>query len=146
MPINIDDLVARFRLIYEERMQGLPIVNTRLEVEAVGFDRWEDRDLGVLITPWFMNLLLLPGDGEFGDRAQGDLIACEFPSGSCELTICHDEELGTYLAAVLFRTVVDFPDQETARAIAEEALANVLADPQGGDISRRDLLKGLQAS
>ena len=146
MPINIDDLVARFHLIYEERMRGLPIVNTRLTVEAVGFDRWEDRDLGVLITPWFMNLLLLPGDGEFADRAQGDLIACEFPSGTCELTICHDEKLGTYLAAVLFRTVVDFPDQETARAIAEEALANVLADPQGGDISRRDLLKGLQAS
>ena len=77
----------------------------------------------------------------------GDLIACDFPSGTCELTVCHDEELGTYLAAVLFRTVVDFPDQETARAIAEEALANIVAEqPERGDISRRDLFKGLQAS
>ncbi len=146
MAIKIGDLVDRFRLIYEERMRDLPIVNPRLEVEAVGFDRWEDQDLGVLITPWFMNLVLLPDDDVFADRLQGDLIDCEFPSGNCELTVCHDEELGTYLAAVLFRTVVDFPDQDTARAIAEDALANILAEPdlQAGDISRRDVLRGLQ--
>jgi [NiFe] hydrogenase assembly HybE family chaperone len=146
MAIKIGDLVDRYRLIYEERMRDLPIVNPRLEVEAVGFDRWEDQDLGVLITPWFMNLVLLPDAEAFGDRLQGDLIDCEFPSGNCELTVCHDEQLGTYLAAVLFRTVVDFPDQETARAIAEDALANILVapDPEAGDISRRDLLRGLQ--
>ena len=148
MGINVVDLVDRFRLIYEERMRDLPIVNPRLEVEAVGFDQWEDQDLGVLITPWFMNLVLLPDTDELGDRLQGDLIACQFPSGTCELTICHDEQLGTYLAAVLFRTVVDFPDQETARAIAEDALANILVEPdlEAGDISRRDLLRGLQGS
>ena len=146
MGIKIGDLVERFRFIYEERMRDLPIVNPRLEVEAVGFDRWEDQDLGVLITPWFMNLVLLPDAEAFGDRLQGDLIDCEFPSGNCELTVCHDEQLGTYLAAVLFRTVVDFPDQETARAIAEDALANILVepDPEAGDISRRDLLRGLR--
>jgi [NiFe] hydrogenase assembly HybE family chaperone len=146
MGIKIGDLVERFRFIYEERMRDLPIVNPRLEVEAVGFDRWEDQDLGVLITPWFMNLVLLPDAEAFGDRLQGDLIDCEFPSGNCELTVCHDEQLGTYLAAVLFRTVVDFPDQETARAIAEDALANILAEPdlQAGDISRRDILRGLR--
>ena len=146
MAIKIGDLVDRYRLIYEERMRDLPIVNPRLEVEAVGFDRWEDQDLGVLITPWFMNLVLLPDAEAFGDRLQGDLIDCEFPSGNCELTVCHDEQLGTYLAAVLFRTVVDFPDQETARAIAEDALANILAEPdlQAGDISRRDILRGLR--
>jgi [NiFe] hydrogenase assembly HybE family chaperone len=146
MAIKIDDLVDRFRLIYDERMRDLPIVNPRLEVEAVGFDRWEDQDLGVLITPWFMNLVLLPDAEAFGDRLQGDLIDCEFPSGNCEMTVCHDEQLGTYLAAVLFRTVVDFPDQETARAIAEDALANILAEPdlQAGDISRRDVLRGLR--
>ena len=146
MGIKIGDLVERFRFIYEERMRDLPIVNPRLEVEAVGFDRWEDQDLGVLITPWFMNLVLLPDAEAFGDRLQGDLIDCEFPSVNCELTVCHDEQLGTYLAAVLFRTVVDFPDQETARAIAEDALANILVEPdaEAGDISRRDLLRGLQ--
>ena len=38
MRIKVADLVARYQAIYEERMQDLPIVNPRLEVEAVG--RW----------------------------------------------------------------------------------------------------------
>ena len=43
-----------------ERMQGLAIVNPALEVEAVGFAPWQDHWLGVMVTPWFMNLVLLP--------------------------------------------------------------------------------------
>lgn len=149
MTIKVADLVARYEGIYEERMQELPIVNSRLAVEAVGFDQWEDRDLGVLITPWFMNLVLLPDSRRLADLPQGERVECRFPSGPCELTVYQDEELGSYLAAVLFRTVADFPDQDVARAVAEEALANVLAEPSGNDggkLSRRGLLTGLRAS
>ena len=35
MRIKVADLVARDRAIYQERMRNLPIVNPRLEVEAV---------------------------------------------------------------------------------------------------------------
>jgi [NiFe] hydrogenase assembly HybE family chaperone len=98
-------------------------VAPKLAVEAVGFDQWEEKDLGILITPWFMNLVLLPDSDRLVDLPQGDRVECRFPSGPCELTVYQDEELGTYLAAVLFRTVADFPDQDVARAVAEEALA-----------------------
>jgi [NiFe] hydrogenase assembly HybE family chaperone len=148
MRIKVADLVARYEAIYRERMRDLPIVNPELAVEAVGFERWEDQDLGVLITPWFMNLVLLPDSRRLADLPQGERVECRFPSGPCEFTVCRDEELGSYLAAVLFRTVVDFPDQDVARAVAEEALANVLAEPSGdeaGTVSRRGLLTGLQA-
>ncbi len=149
MRIKVADLVARYQAIYEERMQDLPIVNPRLEVEAVGFEQWEDKDLGVLITPWFMNLVLLPDSERLVDLPQGERVECRFPSGPCELTVYHDEDLGSYLAAVLFRTVVDFPDQEIARAVAEEALVQVLAErgeETAGTVSRRGLLTGLRAS
>lgn len=149
MTIKVADLVARYRAIYEERMRGLPIVNPALAVEAVGFERWEEQDLGVLITPWFMNLVLLPDSDRLAGLPQGERIRCEFPSGPCELTVYRDEELGAYLAAVLFRTVADFPDQDIARAVAEEALANVLAEPPAKDsatVSRRGLFTGLKAS
>ena len=148
MRIKVADLVARYEAIYRERMRDLPIVNPELAVEAVGFERWEDQDLGVLITPWFMNLVLLPDSRRLADLPQGERVECRFPSGPCEFTVYQDEELGSYLAAVLFRTVVDFPDQDIARAVAEEALANVLAEPSGDDagtVSRRGLLTGLQA-
>jgi len=148
MPIKAADLVARYQKIYEERMQGVPVVNTRLAVEAVGFDPWQGGELGVLITPWFMNLVLLPMPDMLADLPQGHRIECEFPSGPCELTVYQDEELGPYLAAVLFRTVADFPDQDMARAVAVEALAQILAEPpdEGRRISRRNLLTGLRAS
>lgn len=149
MTIKVADLVARYEAIYEERMRDLPIVNPRLAVEAVGFDQWEDKDLGVLITPWFMNLVLLPEPGQLLDFPQGERIECQFPSGPCELTVYHDDELGSYLAAVLFRTVADFPNQDVARAIAEEALAQILTEPpqkESAKVSRRGLFTGLQAS
>lgn len=149
MRIRVADLVARYQAIFEERMQGLPFVNPRLAVEAVGFEQWEDKDLGVLITPWFMNLVLLPGTDRLAGLPQGEKVECRFPSGPCELTVYHDEDLGSYLAAVLFSTVADFPDQEVARAVAEEALAQILAEPaekESGKISRRGLLTGLKAS
>jgi [NiFe] hydrogenase assembly HybE family chaperone len=147
--VEVADLVARYEAIYRERMRDLPIVNPMLAVEAVGFEQWEDHDLGVLITPWFMNLVLLPDSKRLADLPQGERIECRFPSGPCELTVYHDDELGSYLAAVLFRTVADFPDQDVARAVAEEALANVLAEPSAEDadkVSRRGLLTGLRAS
>jgi [NiFe] hydrogenase assembly HybE family chaperone len=149
MRIKVADLVARYQAIYEERMQDLPIVNPALEVEAVGFEQWEDKDLGVLITPWFMNLVLLPDSERLVDLPQGERVECRFPSGPCELTVYHDEDLGSYLAAVLFRTVADFPDQDIARSVAEEALAQVLAEPgeeAAETVSRRGLLTGLRAS
>ena len=149
MTIDVADVVARYQAIYEERMRDLPIVNPRLAVEAVGFEQWEDKDLGVLITPWFMNLVLLPDTGKLADLSQGERVECRFPSGPCELTVYRDEELGTYLAAVLFRTVADFPDQDVARAVAEEALARILAEPPENEkekVSRRGLLTGLRAS
>jgi [NiFe] hydrogenase assembly HybE family chaperone len=149
MTIDVADLVARYEAIYEERMRDLPIVNPRLAVEAVGFEQWEDKDLGVLITPWFMNLVLLPDTGQLTDVPQGERVECRFPSGPCELTVYRDEELGTYLAAVLFRTVAGFPDQDVARAVAEEALAQILAEPPEKEtekVSRRGLLTGLRAS
>ena len=149
MRIQVADLVAHYEAIYAERMRDLPIVNPRLAVEAVGFEQWEEQDLGILITPWFMNLVLLPDSGRLADLPQGDRVECRFPSGPCELTVYHDEELGSYLAAVLFRTVADFPDQAIARAIAEEALAQILTEPpakEAPQVSRRGLLTGLKAS
>ena len=146
---RIDTLAQAYRGIGEKKMKDLPIFNARLRVEAVDFRDWQGRMIGVMISPWFMNLVLLPDSGRLTDLPQGDRVECRFPSGPCELTVYHDEDLGSYLAAVLFRTVADFPDQDVARAVAEEALANVLAEPSGNDggkVSRRGLLTGLRAS
>ncbi|MDH3532601.1 MAG: [NiFe]-hydrogenase assembly chaperone HybE [Gammaproteobacteria bacterium] len=115
-------LVQHFEMIDREHMQGMPIVNPALYVEAVGFRKFEQHECGVLITPWFMNLVLLPGSDAWSDVPQGSTVGCALPAGRYDFMTSRDDALGTYLTAVLFRTVVDFPDQATAREIGSEVL------------------------
>lgn len=156
----VNRLVAGYRRIERERMHGLPICNDKLQVEAVGF-RPHDRCLcGVLVTPWFMNLVLLPAEGEKWSAATFDRkVIWRFNAGEYEFTPAILEGIGTHLSTPLFSTVQDFPDQDTARRVAGEVLARldedgnetVSTDPlasglkQGGfsrPLSRRKLLRG----
>lgn len=59
----VTDVKAVFEHIAVMRMRGLPIVNPALGVEALSFRRWAGEWLGVLITPWSLSLMLLPGGG-----------------------------------------------------------------------------------
>lgn len=152
MSDRVAKLVEHFTSVAEERMRGLPIVNPMLEVEAVGFQEVDGHALGILISPWFMNLVLLPGSREWGDFAQGAEIEWRLPAGPFPMNVCHDEKLGTYLTGVLFRTVGDFPDQDTAREIAAEILARLHREPEppaankaGRTLSRRELFARLGA-
>ena len=54
-------LEAAFLRIEREAMDGLPLLNKALRVQAVGFERWQGQWLGALVTPWFLNLVLVPG-------------------------------------------------------------------------------------
>ena len=110
-------------------MQGLPLCNPQLSVEGVGFAAMGEHQLGVLITPWFMNLVLLPGTDDWRDYEQGSTSEYGLPAGPYEFTTCHDDTLGHYLTAVLFRTVQDIPDQSAARDIAVEILSELRTAP-----------------
>ncbi len=126
-------LEAAFRRIAEMRMRGLPIYNPALEVEATGFREHEDRLLGVLITPWFMNLVILPGPADSWEGiAPGTARELTFPAGPCTFLHTHEPAVGAYLACSLFSPMAAFPDQETARTAARAALAALLA-PQGDE-------------
>ena len=142
------DLVERFRSIHDELMQGMPFVHPHLEVEAVGFSPWEEHELGVLIAPWFMNLVLLPCSTHYDGLPQGQEVGFRFPSGPCDFAVNQDEIVGTYLSAVLFRTVINFPSQSFAREVALEALKSLFVLPpvDAPKISRRDILKGRRPS
>ena len=144
-------LVEHFRRIHAERMSGLPILNPRLDVRAVGFREFDGHAVGVLITPWFMNLVLLPGDTAWSELAQGGVATVAFPDSEVEFNVSHDDELGTHLSAALFSSVADFPDLDTAVAIAEEVLHQLFQPPEESteaeapSISRRELFARLGA-
>jgi len=135
-----EGLEVHFRRIERERMQGLPLLNTALQVKAVGFRHWQDRCLGVLITPWFMNLMLLPAEGDDWEELQiGDKQLHQLPSGPYEFILGEEAGIGRYLICSLFSPMFEFADQATAVATAEAVMQGVM------DEKNRDTLSTCEA-
>ncbi|MCX8113537.1 MAG: [NiFe]-hydrogenase assembly chaperone HybE [Burkholderiaceae bacterium] len=148
-PAPPERLAAAFRAIHATRMRGLPFVNERLAVEAVGFREWNGRWLGVLITPWFMNLVLLPDDApgaRWRSLRPGASAAYAFPAGVFEFIGAHEEAVGEFQSCSLFSPMFEFADQATARLAAEAALAALFEAPDRArgavTVSKRDFLLG----
>jgi [NiFe] hydrogenase assembly HybE family chaperone len=119
-------LEATFRQIAATRMAGVGLLNPALEVEAIGFRPLGDDWLGVLITPWFMNLICMPGAAADGEApSSGTRQDMDLPSGSYEFLTAHEDELGPYLTSSLFSPMSDFTDMDQARQVATEALAEL---------------------
>jgi [NiFe] hydrogenase assembly HybE family chaperone len=130
-PVTPDDLERAFRRVQVERMQDVPILNPALEVAAIGFREWQGYSLGILLTPWFMNLILLPGEHEpWPELHLGETRLYSFPSGSFEFLLGDQEEIGRYLSCSMLSPVFEFQEQVTAVAAAEEIMRLVLEPPQ----------------
>jgi [NiFe] hydrogenase assembly HybE family chaperone len=106
------------------RMAGLPIVNPALAVEAVGFVPWEGCWLGIVVAPWFMNLVLAPRDpAVWQPLARGEKRKYHFPAGTYDFIGARDDVVGEHLSCALFSPMDLFGDQPTAVLTAKLALA-----------------------
>jgi [NiFe] hydrogenase assembly HybE family chaperone len=138
-------LAAVYERISGERMRDLPIRNRHLSVEAIGFQPWDGHVIGVLVTPWCMNLVLMPGpDDDWSDRARAPASKWELPAGAFQFNPCLFDDVELHFSTPLFSSVQDFPDQATARAIAEEILSNLL-QPAGADAATHPGERGHRA-
>ncbi|AGA33710.1 Hydrogenase maturation factor HoxT/HybE [Thioalkalivibrio nitratireducens DSM 14787] len=113
-----------FHAIEAERMRAMALVNPALQVEAVGFRRMRGGVLGVLITPWSMILLRIP---DAGTLRVGATAARDLPRGAVDFVGAYEDRIGAYESCSLFSPMFDFPDQATARAVADEVLAQLWA-------------------
>lgn len=111
-------------------MSDVPIVNSVLQVQALDFALWQNNWLGVLITPWCINLLLLPGrHGHWESVAGNHRLFHSFPSGNYAFLGGEEAEIGEYQSCSLISAMGQFPDQESARAVAGEVIKNLLKAP-----------------
>lgn len=111
------------------RMAGLGFVNSALRVEAVDFRPWQGRWLGVMVTPWCVNLMLLPQSPEAWESLpQGKTARHRFPAGDYDFISAHDETIGQYQMCSLFSPALEFADHATARLVAQLVL-QALFDP-----------------
>jgi [NiFe] hydrogenase assembly HybE family chaperone len=142
-------LEAIYRRIGEHAMRDLPIYNDALAVEAIGFAADDDAISGILITPWFMNLMLLPSDGSLAGRALGSSFSHTFPVGALDFTVGAIDGLGRIASCSLFSPMFEFADMVAARANAEAAIAEIRnPEPEApkarvvSALDRRSFLRG----
>ncbi len=113
---------ATFRRIHAERMADLPLLNPVLDLAAVGFARHGNDWRGVLVTPWCIDLLLLPATADWPVPGPHERVFRQYASGNFAFLPNHEAELGDYLTCALIHDMQQFPDQDTARLTAQACL------------------------
>ncbi len=120
---RVAELVARFDDIARTRMAGVPVSNPALQVEAIGFasqagDEGVVIGVGVLVTPWFMNLVRLPLAHDPCAAAVGRVQCHEVGTQAFAFIGAHEAAIGAFAACSLFSPMFEFIDQASARATA----------------------------
>jgi [NiFe] hydrogenase assembly HybE family chaperone len=123
-----------YRTVWLEQMSDLPFVNPVLSVEAVGFRQVEGDWVGMVITPWFINLFLLPGGGSlWQDLPSGEQRGVVFPAGQLDFIADNNPDskgpISAYQYCPLIHPVQHLPDQATAREAAQAALVTLFTPP-----------------
>lgn len=142
-----ETLRQRFETVFNDiartRMAGLPVMNPALSVAARGFERCGEHRVGVLATPWFMNLILVPPDAP--TRRVGEKAAFKLPSGTYEGVWGYEEGVGGYWSCSLFSPMFAFTEWDSALVATEAALAEILRPEEQETptpaVSRRDLFR-----
>lgn len=130
-------LEQEFTEIWHGKMRDVPMVNKALRVQAVGFQFWEGRPLGVLISPWFMNLVIMPGEGEdWSGLVAGHKEDIRFPSGVYEFIHNTRGLLGGYKACSLFSPMGDFPSHAHAVDVARAVMVALFDEANQAETDR----------
>ncbi|MCW8916901.1 MAG: [NiFe]-hydrogenase assembly chaperone HybE [Magnetovibrio sp.] len=133
--LTASQLVACYQRIDHDRMRDLPLRNDALVVEAVGFCHWQGLQLGVMISPWFINLVLVAGaQTDWSSYRPGHKVEYGFPAGCYDFVHSELERFGPIQTCSLMSPVVDIQDQDTARAIAEDVMRLLFEAPQSVEL------------
>lgn len=126
---RVDALIDVFRQA-EARMADLPLYRQGLAVEGRGFCLHDGLIVGILVTPWCMNVVLMPGpERGWTPLHPGAEVDHALPCGTVRFVSAQDEGVGDYRMCSLFSPMFEFADMEAVRATADAALADVLAAP-----------------
>jgi [NiFe] hydrogenase assembly HybE family chaperone len=125
-----DAVEEAFSRIQREQMADVPILNPALSVEAVDFQRWQGHWLGIVVTPWCMSLLLVPGSSEnWVSTGENRRRFVRFPAGNFAFLGSAEAELGEYQSCPLFSPMGQFASRSEAAMTARASLIALLTVP-----------------
>ncbi len=123
-----DAVEQAFFRIQQERMADVPILNPALSVEAIDFQRWSGHWLGIVVTPWCMSLLLVPGQVDnWVSTGENKRRFINFPAGDFAFLGSVEDELGEFQSCSLFSPMGKFSTQSEASMTARASLLGLLA-------------------
>ncbi len=118
---------AVFQRIEREQMQGIPLLNPSLQVETLGFQTYEGRTLGIVITPWMMSLILLPAEGEdWSSLKLGDKQHHRLPANEFRFLVNEIDGIGPCQTHSLYSPMHEFMNQDHAVAAAESFMQTLM--------------------
>lgn len=124
-----------FDTIHREQMAGIPILNDRIQVQALGFQEYEGRMLGVVITPWLMTLIMLPSvEDDWDAMALCEKQSHPFPSNSYTFMVNEFNGIGRCQTYSLYSPMGEFANHEHAEAAAEAFLATLMVETESEDV------------
>ena len=134
---NAARVAAAFTRLHHEQLAGIPVLNNRLRVECFGFQLYRGRVVGILITPWLMNLILLPAKEEdWIGLKPGSKQEHRFPASNFLFMLNRVDGIGCYQAHSLYSSMYDFRSQEHAREAAQSFLRAMMVEAGGSDGNR----------
>jgi [NiFe] hydrogenase assembly HybE family chaperone len=120
---------AVFKRIEQEQMLGIPLLNPVLEVETIGFQVYQGRPMGLLITPWMMSLMLFPGEGEDWHALKlGEKQSHRLPANEYRFMVNEIDDLGVCQSHSVYSPMHEFLNQEHALAVAESFLQTLMVE------------------
>jgi [NiFe] hydrogenase assembly HybE family chaperone len=127
---RLQALIGLFQRI-DAGMRDMPFYNEKIAIEAIGFRTFGEGDLlGVVLTPWFMNLIALPIEPQRMEMAKiGRTVSVELPAGKRIFAVGGDETTGLYKAHSLHSPVLNFTLPGQAQAEARRMLALLMTPP-----------------
>jgi len=138
-------LEKQYSKVLQQRIADNLPLNPRLKVEAVDFRPWGGHCLGVLVTPWVMELMILSNEGDgWADIKAGSTISFDFPSGPVEFVLNESEGMGKFLVCPLYSPIFDLQDQETAVSTAKLVIESLMNKEKSVDeplVSREKVME-----
>lgn len=122
-----DRLEAFYAGVAQTSMRGLPMLNEALGVRAVGMQPFLDEWLCVLITPWFINLVLMPAAQEQNPVQVGASSMAGLPGGVVSFIQSDEKEIGPHRMCSLFSPVFEFETMDAAVLTAQAVLDELMS-------------------
>jgi len=141
--LAVEQGAARLLQAYSEaatRMRSLPVYNHKLDIRVIGLRRCAEGLVGIVATPWCMNIVLLPG-ADTPARMEGTAREVAFPSGQYRFVAGRLEGVGPIESCSLFSPMDAFDDPEVVAEVAAHAVAELFEPAPDPGISRRDFLR-----